>query len=248
MREQNHDAWKIAQESAPKWPRASFLAKLKEPVKRDFLTSGELVNFRKGEALIREGEAASDVFLLLDAIVKVTARLDAGGQALLAVRAGGDAVGEIAFLDEVPRTATVSASGNQPSFAVRLDQGTLSDLLARHPGAAKLLTSAIIRKFRSATQRRVDISGCKSKVCMARALLEIAEDCGHSAEGGTFIGVNLTQMELGTLVGVSESTAHRALRALRRDKVIVSTGQRLLVPDMAMLRSMAWAKQPQAVR
>jgi len=62
---------------------------------RDVLSTGELVWFRKGDALLREGDPASDVFLLLDASVKVTAQLDDGGRALIAIRAGGDIVGEI---------------------------------------------------------------------------------------------------------------------------------------------------------
>jgi CRP/FNR family cyclic AMP-dependent transcriptional regulator len=235
------DAWRTAQRCRAEWPRASFLAELEVPVLRDFLSAGEIVEFRKGDALISEGDSAVDVFLLLDASVKVTAQLDSGGYALLAVRVGGDIVGEIAVVDGGERTATVRACRHEPVVAVRLGRSDLRGLLARHPDAAMSLASAISRKLRAATRRRVDISGCTAKVCMARALLEIAEDYGHPTDRSTFIGVNLTQIELGTLVGVSETTAQRALRELRKEGVVVSEGRRLLVPDMAALHSVAWA-------
>jgi CRP/FNR family transcriptional regulator, cyclic AMP receptor protein len=76
------------------------------------------MRFRKGQTLISEGEQADDIFLLLDASVKVSAQLDAGGRALLAIRIGGDVVGEIAAMDGGTRSATVSACGHEPVIAV----------------------------------------------------------------------------------------------------------------------------------
>lgn len=239
--------WKIAQRRRAGWPPTSFLAGLELPVLRDFLSAGELAAFGKGDTIIGEGDAAIDVFLLLDACVKVTARLDAGGRALLAVRVGGDVVGEIAAMAGGARTATVSACGNGEAVAIRLGRDDLREVLGRHPDAAVSLASAISRKLRAATRRRVDISGCTTKVGMARVLLEIAEDHGSSGGNGVFIGVSLTQSELGTLVGVSETTAQRALSELRNDGVIASEGRRLLVPNMAVLRFAAWGTQPEGV-
>ena len=116
------------------------------------------------------------MFLLLDAIVKVTAQMDEGGTALLAVRLGGDIVGEIALVDGQGRTATVSACGNDPVTAVRVSHNEFRGLLNRHPDAAISLASAIGRKFRSATRRRIDSTGCEAKVRLARALRELKQD------------------------------------------------------------------------
>jgi CRP/FNR family cyclic AMP-dependent transcriptional regulator len=150
------DALEIARRCRAEWPRTSFLARLNMPALRDFLSAGELSVFRKGDVLLYEGEEASHVFLLLDACVKVTTRLDAGGQALLAIRVGGDVVGE--------RTATVSACGNEVVSTVRLSGEALRSVLDRNPDAAVSLASAVSHKLRSATRRRVDISCCTAKV------------------------------------------------------------------------------------
>jgi CRP/FNR family cyclic AMP-dependent transcriptional regulator len=248
---QADEAWNVAQGLRTKWPPASFLAELDAPVLRDFLSAGEVVTFGRGDTLIGEGDVAVDMFLLLDASVKVTARLDGGGHALLAVRVGGDVVVEVAVMNDGQRTASVSNCGTDRVIAVRLGQDDLRDLLARHPGAAFSFASAIGRKLHAATRRRVDITGCSPTVCMARVLLEMAEDYGRpEATGiGTLIGVNITQIELGTLVGVRGKTAQRALHELRENKVVVSYGRRrLLVPDMAALRSVAWSTSVQITR
>ena len=237
---QDVDAGKVAEGSRAEWPRNSFLAALPVPVLQDFLSAGELVRFRSGEVLIDERGAGTEVFLLLDAGVKVTTPLDGGGHALLAIRVGGDVVGEIAVMDGGERTARVSAFGHEPVIAVRLGRGRLLGLLHRYPEAAISLASAVSRKLRSATRRRVDISTCTVQVRIARAVLELAEDYGRpTTRGTTLISVNFTQIELGTLVGASEATVQRALRNLRNQGLVGNSGRRLLVPDMAALRSVA---------
>ena len=236
---QTVDIREIARRCRPEWPHRSFLAGLQPPVLQDFLDAGELAWFRKGEVLVHEGDRGADVFLLLKACVKATARLDEGKQALLAVRVGGDIVGEIAVLDGGVRTATVTACGHEPVSAVRIGQEHLRRLLSRHPDAAVSLASAVSRKLRAASRRRVDFTGCPARVRLARALLEMAEDYGHPSIRGILIGVNLTRIELGSLVGASPSTAERALRELRESGLIHKVGRRVLVPDMDMLRSAA---------
>ena len=234
------NAWQIAQRHRARWPRGSFLAGLDPPVLRDFLDAGELRRFHTGDDLVREGDPADDMFLLIDASVKVTARMDGGGTALLAIRLGGDVIGEIALVDGKGRTATVSACGYAPVMAVRVGHDEFHGLLNRHPAAAVSLASAIGRKLRSAVRRHVDSTCCAPKVRLARALLELAEDYGHPGHRGILIGVNLTRIELGTLVGVGETTAQRALRELKRDGLVMDSGRRLLVPGLAALRAAAW--------
>jgi CRP/FNR family cyclic AMP-dependent transcriptional regulator len=236
------DAQEIVRRCRAEWPRTSFLTRLDLPVLHDFLSAGELVIFGKGDVLLCEGDEANDVFLLLDACVKVTTRLDAGGQALLAIRVGGDVVGEIAVMDGGERTATVSVCGNEAVSAVRLSRGALQSVLERNPDAAVSLASAVSHKLRAATRRRVDITCCTAKVRLARVVLELVEDYGRPAVRGTLIGVNLTQTELGELVGIGETTAQRALRDLRENGLIVKAGRRLLIPDLAALRSAAWGE------
>jgi CRP/FNR family transcriptional regulator, cyclic AMP receptor protein len=237
------EAWKIAQAHRDEWPRTSFLADLEIPVLRDFLSAGELIRFKKGDVLLAQGEAPAHAFLLLNACVKVTAHLDAGGEALLAVRMGGDVVGEVAVMDGGDRTATVRPCTHEEVTAISLDRESLRGLLSRYPDAGMSLTSAVGRKLRASTRRRMDITGCPAPVRMARAVLELAEDYGHpSASGvGTLIGVNLTQIELGTLIGVGETTAQRALRGLKKDGILKNSGRRLFIPDMDALRSASWS-------
>jgi CRP-like cAMP-binding protein len=245
--QQDAEAWQIIQDGRAEWPPATFLATLQSQELLDLACRGEVVKFPKGTSLISEGKEETHVFLLLDAIVKVTAPLGGGRSALLAVRMGGDIVGEIAFTDGGRRTATVTACGHNPVIALRLDRGALREVLDLHPSMEMSLTSAIARKLRASTRRRVDFSGSPPSDRLARALLELAEDYGHRTSNGTFISVNLTQIELGTLIGVSEKTAQRVMAELRDAGLVVSAGRRLRIPDLPALRRAAQPGRPEAV-
>jgi CRP-like cAMP-binding protein len=236
------DAWQIAQRCREHWPRASFLAGLAPAVLRDFLGAGELISFRKGDVLLTEGDPAPDLLLLLDASVKVTAKLDDNdATALLAVRLSGDVVGELGVMDRGVRIATVSACEYAPGSAVRIGREEVLALLGRHPSAGVSLAAAIGRKLRSSTRRRIDSRSCTARIRLARAVLELAEDYGQAIPHGTLISVNLTRIELGALVGVGETTAQRALQRLKEAGLVEDTGRRLLVPDVVALRAAAWA-------
>ncbi|MGH4010856.1 MAG: helix-turn-helix domain-containing protein [Pseudonocardiaceae bacterium] len=53
------------------------------------------------------------------------------------------------------------------------------------------------------------------------------------------IGLDLTQVELGSLVGVTRPTAERALRELRVAGLVDTGGRRLIVRDEQGLRAVA---------
>lgn len=236
------DRWQVAARHRFDWAPSSFLAGLAEPTLRHFISAGEARLFRANECLIVEGDADTDVFLILSACVKVTARLDERREALLAVRVAGDLVGELAAADGMRRSATVRACGRDPVAVLVLDRQEFYDLVVAFPAASIRLSAAISQKLRRATRRRVDYSGSPPTVRLARALVELADDYGQrSRRGGVLISVNLTRVELGTLVGVAEATAHRAMRELREKGLIVTEGRRPLVRDLAALRAVAQA-------
>jgi len=66
--------------------------------------------FRAGEVVFREGERGDKFYIIESGQVSVT-RLAAGGQPVELSRLGpGEYVGEIALLQNSPRTATITAS------------------------------------------------------------------------------------------------------------------------------------------
>jgi CRP/FNR family transcriptional regulator, cyclic AMP receptor protein len=107
--------------------------------------ASEDLEVEAGATLCREGEIGHEFFVIVDGEVEVTR-----DGAPLAMRGGGEFFGEIALLEDVPRTATVKAKTPLRVF-VLTDSG-FRDLLTDNPGVERKVLRALARRV-------VDLSG-----------------------------------------------------------------------------------------
>ncbi|MFD0249683.1 Crp/Fnr family transcriptional regulator [Streptomyces sp. NPDC127113] len=219
------------------WPARSLLGGLPEPERTELLNLGTRTRFEAGAVLLREGMRDQHALLLLSGLTKVTATVENGESSLLAVRAAGDTVGEMAALAGAPRSATVTACG--PLTAQVLPSGALHGLLLRRPQISIALTGLVADRLRWANRRRLDFRGYPTKVRLARLLVELAAAYGSPGRGGVVIGCRLTQPELATLVGAAETTIHKVLRDLREEGLVETGYRATTVRDMPRLRLLA---------
>ncbi|MDO0934065.1 Crp/Fnr family transcriptional regulator [Streptomyces sp. DG2A-72] len=237
-------ARELIRDNCEAWRAASFLRALEPAALRALVMAGEPVGFGRAEKLMMEGERGTDVFLLMSSFVKVTAGIGGTGEALLAMRAGGDVVGEIAARDGGPRTATVTACGQEPVRAVRLSGPGLEQYLADRPEVRLQLERTVLGKFRTATLRRIDNSSTRARIRLARALVAMAEDFGTPLRGSTVIQVDLTQVEWGAMISCSEKTVERAMAELARHGLVERHRRRPIVRDLEALRALAYDGAP----
>jgi CRP-like cAMP-binding protein len=219
------------------WPARSLLGVLAPPVRQDLLALGVERRFAAGDVLLHEGARDRHVLLLLAGFAKVTARVENGEVSLLAVRVGGDTVGEMAAIDGAPRSATVTACG--PITARLIQPGELHALMTRRPEVSVALTGIVADRLRWANRRRLDFRGYPVKVRLARLLVELATAYGRPADTGVVVGCRLTQPEMAALTGAAETTIHKALRELRRDRLLETGYGFTVIRDLPRLRQVA---------
>lgn len=127
----------------------SFLKDLStgELIKINILT--EDISFREGEEIMREGAPCDAIYIVKSGSVKIMK----GGAHLETVEAG-EPLGEIAFIDKGPRSATIVAATN--TALIRLASDQFEQLLAHDKElATKIYRSIIItlcKRLRDATQ------------------------------------------------------------------------------------------------
>ncbi|MGP4112120.1 Crp/Fnr family transcriptional regulator [Streptomyces sp. 4N509B] len=219
------------------WPARSFLGSLSLPLRTELLRLGVPSEYRGEEALIREGDCSTHVVLLRTGVTKVTAHLDNGNEVLLAIRVGGDLVGEMAAMDAAPRSATVSACGVVEAIVIENDD--LQRFLQMYPEVARSIASMMAERLRWANRRRLEFSGYPVKVRLARVLAELAATHGHQVRQSVVIGVTLSQPELAALTGSAGHTIQKALRELREAGLLTTNARRISVRDLPRLRETA---------
>lgn len=190
-----------------------------------------------GHVLLRQGEQGRSIWLLLDALTKVSARVENGSEALLAIRVSGDVVGEMGVIDGSPRSATVTTCGH--TVAYQINGPVFVEFLRRQPEAALTLSRMAIDRLRWANQRRLDFTGYDTDLRLARVLIALAERHGRPDPCGMNIGIPLTQTELGGMVGAKEVTVQKALRSLAAQGLVQPLHRGVLITDAAGLAAFA---------
>ncbi|WP_405634700.1 Crp/Fnr family transcriptional regulator [Streptomyces sp. NBC_00056] len=219
------------------WPVSTLLGRLEAQTAARLIGAGRRRTIGAGELLLRQGGQERTLVLLLSGVAKVFATTESGHQALLAVRVGGDCVGEMGALDGAPRSATVTACG--PMELAVLTHASLDAQLARTPGLAVELSRTIADRLRWANRRRLDFGGYPVKVRLARLLTELAREHGSPGPDGVRLAFPLTQPELAALTGAAETTVHKALRDMRTAGLVETGYGAAVLRDPGRLEELA---------
>jgi len=139
----------------------AFLRRL-APSQLDRLVSeSELRRFEPAETLIAEGDGAACVFLILSGSAVVTKRLGQREEAVLAVRGAGEWVGEMALLDEGPRSATVAA--REPMEALVVPRSAFLAAVTSEPEAAADLLRVLTGRLRESDRAWIESLAAKTR-------------------------------------------------------------------------------------
>jgi CRP/FNR family transcriptional regulator, cyclic AMP receptor protein len=107
--------------------------------------SADQVTYPAGQAVVTEGAAGSEFFIILDG----RARVERHGKQVATLGAGGF-FGDLALLDRAPRNATVIADSELA--VAKLGQRAF-DALLDHPGFSKKLLAGLARRLREQDAR-----------------------------------------------------------------------------------------------
>jgi CRP/FNR family cyclic AMP-dependent transcriptional regulator len=226
------------------WPPRTLLGMLSETSRAGLLSLGIFREYAAGATMLLEGDTSRHVIAVHGGWTKVITRTSEGGMALLALLSRGDLIGEMAALDDQPRSASVITAGPVTGYVIQ--QQDFLRFLAGHPDAYAAVARSLSAKLRWATRRRTDFSGLPGDVRLARILSELARMNGRITNEGTELGYTLTQPELAAMLGVSEPSVQRALRKLRDIGVIDTRRRQIVVLNMTALHVIArdWAGPP----
>ena len=123
---------------------------LSEPEVRRVAQSGETLQVRGGEVIVREGDVGSECYVLLRGRATVTRR----GRRL-AELGPGDHFGELAALRLPGRTATVTMRTEGQLLA--LDAERLAAMLDASPSLARWLLHRLARRLHDAEMQALDV-------------------------------------------------------------------------------------------
>jgi len=221
--------------AAPSMAYSGFLGLLTSNQCSSLLELGSSRVYQPGQVLMREGNPADIVIVILRGLAKVTAVSEDGKEILLGFRGSGDLVGEMAVLSSTSRSATVIAATELQGSVI--SAASFVAYLERSPQVANRVSDIMADKLRAANRRRVEFNAYPAEGRVARVLAEVALAHGH-AEGATWrIGSEITQADLASLASASVRTIEKVLRVFERDGIVARRRRDLIVTDLAALEA-----------
>jgi CRP-like cAMP-binding protein len=114
--------------------------------------------FREGSMIFREGERGDKLYIVLDGRVRISKFIPGVGEEALTVLDRGDFFGEMALIDDKPRSADGKAHDGDATV-LSIDRATLNEILSMDPHASlqflNLLCRMISRRLREINEKIV---------------------------------------------------------------------------------------------
>ncbi len=188
--------------------------------------AGRRAVYRHGQTLIQEGEAGTNMFVILSGHADVLQSTFEGNRRLLLARRPGDVIGELGLMDGKPRSASVVARDTCRTLV--LEQRSFQQCLRRNPDLAISLIRSLAQSIREQNARIAQPDGAKARLMLflAERLREEVESGEPLAEielGQNFAhlapGLGMTRETLSRII--SELTQLRILKKLSRTRLAV---------------------------
>ncbi len=184
-------------------------------------------SFAQGEVLFREGDPATDAFLLHGGRVRLLKRVRMVERSLSVLRAG-DLFGEGALLEGALRTSTAVALGE--GVALVLDHAALRQILERFPTLSERILTQLVRRLRDAEDQIEVLMLRDTQSKVISALLKMSRATAGPAD------LLVSPVELSSRVGLDVETVKRAVQRLRDQQYVKIVGERVEIPDLEALR------------
>jgi CRP/FNR family cyclic AMP-dependent transcriptional regulator len=193
------------------------------------LTSDELVSlaalmrprpYAKDEVIYLRGDPGTAFYVIASGKVKIALTSPDGKELILRRFSAGGFHGELALLDDEPRSADAIAT--EPSVLLVLQRDAFRSFLAEHPDVAIKLLGTVSQYLRRNADLIQDATFLDVPARLARILLELAGEPGATElpPPGAVLPDKMKQGELASLVGATRESINKWLGSFEKQGLI----------------------------
>ena len=182
---------------------------------------------RREAAIFMEGEASSQVYILLSGVAKLC-YVNRDQRVLVGFVGPGEVFGLSSLLPQTTRPFRCEAYSDC-SVAVVKPEVFVDTVLGVPLERLSLILDATVGRWWGMVVRYANFVGLGLRARLAGALLELAEKFGVRDSRGTLLTIKLTHADLAELVGASRQRTTEQLNDFEREQVIIREGRRLII-------------------
>ncbi|MCK1358363.1 Crp/Fnr family transcriptional regulator [Bradyrhizobium sp. 199] len=197
------------------------------------MRTGRLATYQNREYLLREGEPANGIHVILSGIVESAHAGTQGRELMLATWEAGDFVGAPYILGVHRHSWSARALGRVE--ALHLDQDAIRRLIAQSPSFAVALIECLGFKGETYSMLAQTLAGQKAAERLVLLLVKLSENAAQNEDGPISLG-RITQANLARMIGATRQSISLILNRLQDDGIISTGPTKMVVNDLSALR------------
>ncbi|OGV88259.1 MAG: Crp/Fnr family transcriptional regulator, partial [Melioribacter sp. RIFOXYB12_FULL_38_5] len=190
---------------------------------------GSRKGYAKNDVVLMEEDAGTALFVIVKGKVKVSRNSGDGREVILTILGESDFFGEMAILDGLTRSATVTAVDESELFIIQ--RNDFLNLLYEHPEVSVALLQELTRRLRNADMKIKALSLKDAEGKVATVILQLADDIGKIKQGKVEIEKLPLQQDLANMAGTSRETISRTLHSFAKKGLVEMEGSKLRILD-----------------
>lgn len=190
--------------------------------------------FKRGETIFHQGSPGSVLYIIANGQVRIYTTGETGQELSVTIFRAGDFFGELALLDNQPRSA--SAEAMVATRTLTLHRADFLPIVTEHPAIAIAILETLAARLRSSNTYAGHLANYTAPQRVVHQLLNLASRYGITNGGATSIELNLTQDDLASLSGTTRETVNRVLANLRDQGLIQVERARVRILDLGQLQ------------
>ena len=200
--------------------------------------SVRLQSLKKGQTLFLKGDEGSSLYIIKQGTIKIVLPSRLGDEVIVTIFSEGDFFGEMALFDGKPRSADALAM--EPTKIYMLSRNDFLLFLQSNINAMKSILSQLTNRLRNTDDFLESTCFLSVSARLAKKLLDLTESYGQQDGDGVYIDLNLTQKELGDMIGSTRESINKELKILRDKGLIVMQENKIQIIDMTRLKRRAY--------
>ncbi|MBS0247253.1 MAG: Crp/Fnr family transcriptional regulator [Proteobacteria bacterium] len=199
--------------------KSNLLSDLPKGLATELMAGATPRKLTANEVLFLAGDPGDGLYRLDEGLLKVSIASASGAERILAILGPGAVVGDLAIIDGLPRSATVTAlRDSKLSF---LSRAAFDAFVTKEPVTYKYLVTMLAARLRDTDALVAAGSFLPLKGRVARALLDLAHAFGNEVAGGrVVIRQKVSQSELAAMAGIARENVSRIMNDWMRAKIV----------------------------
>jgi len=179
----------------------------------------------RGAVIMAEGDRVDSLYIVISGRLKVMMGEANGKEVILGIIGPGELFGEMGFIDDGPRSASVIAI--EPCELLSVTRRGFKKCLVENFEVAMTVLRVLVRRLREADRKIASLAMLDVYGRVARLLLDLSEN----VNGQKVVTKRLTKQDIAKMIGASREAVSLVMKELQISGYIEARGSTIVLHD-----------------